>query len=394
MSPSAERARSLHARLLALSTTELAPPHVDPRVAALAALGLVDFIRSDEAQSRFAELEWLGGFDPATVDDLEMLADALLNVVDAFDAAPRKPRPIAVPQVLEVECRARRGTLSVLLSERATSAPAVARALKLLRRSYGPIDLAVDLRTLAALVEQNARAIEGADEYEADLPASTRALARELEELLHSADTPGLQQARSALHRMWAVFEPSYRAVAEIGRELFADAADAIFPTLEAIADIERTARQESSSRRTAAAIVENAIPSSRRAMSRRPSSRRMPAVRELDATTPPLSLEVTLHATSESNLWLGFSQDIAEGGIFVATYEHRPIGARMDLALHLDHRDEPLHVSGVVHWMRPQGSGDDMPVGVGVRLVDVSKEVAKMLQAFAVRRTPIFYDD
>jgi hypothetical protein len=34
------------------------------------------------------------------------------------------------------------------------------------------------------------------------------------------------------------------------------------------------------------------------------------------------------------------------------------------------------------------------MPVGVGVRLAEVSTEVAKALQMFAVRRTPIFYDD
>jgi uncharacterized protein (TIGR02266 family) len=92
--------------------------------------------------------------------------------------------------------------------------------------------------------------------------------------------------------------------------------------------------------------------------------------------------------------VWLGFSQDLAEGGVFVATYESRPIGARVDLALHLDGRDEPLRIGGRVHWLRPHSAGDDMPVGVGVRLVDVSREAAKTLQAFAVKRTPIFYDD
>ena len=106
-----------------------------------------------------------------------------------------------------------------------------------------------------------------------------------------------------------------------------------------------------------------------------------------------PLVLDVVLSVTSESNLYLGFSQDVAEGGVFVATYEARPIGARVELALHLE-GGEPVKLDGHVHWLRPQGSGDDMPVGVGVRLGTVSSEVAKALQSFAVRRTPIFYDD
>ncbi|GAC1544576.1 MAG: hypothetical protein NVS3B10_32010 [Polyangiales bacterium] len=302
-----------------------------------------------------------------------------------------------VPQPLEVDCRARRGLLAALLSERLSDLPPVERALRQLRLSYGPLDLALDLRTLATFADAHSDVLDGAAEFERDLPATTRALAARLETLLHAADTPELQQSRSALHRMWALFETSYRALAELGRELFPDLADEGFPTLEAIAQIERTARSHSSSRAPAAVIVEEAIPSSRRARVRRPSSRRMPAMRPtmegLEAGAPPLRLEVVMSSTSESNLWLGFAQDIAEGGVFVATYEARPLGTRIDLTLHVE-GDEPIAVAGNVHWLRPQSAGDDMPVGLGVRLIDVSTALVKRLQAFAVRRTPIFYDD
>jgi uncharacterized protein (TIGR02266 family) len=390
-----DRARSLHARLLALSTDDIAPPHVDPYIAALAALGLVDFARSPEGKARFAELTSLGAFDPAKIDDLDALANALLGIIEKFDAAPRQPKAILVPQALEVECRVRRGMLANLLSENLELHPAVAVALKHLKLSYGPIDLALDLRMLAAHVDAHADDLKNADGYNRDLVPSTRKLAQQLEDVLYSADTPKLQQARSALHRMWTLFERVYRDIAETGRELFHHDAEHIFPTLEAIAYISRTARHESSSSQPAAAIVEQKVPSSKRTppMSRRPSSRRMPAVRPAGIDAKLLSLDVVLNHTSESNLYLGFSQDVAEGGVFVATYEVRPIGARVQLAIHLEGGD-PVHLDGHVHWLRPQGSGDDMPVGVGVRLGEVSKDIARALESFAARRTPIFYDD
>jgi Tfp pilus assembly protein PilZ len=99
----------------------------------------------------------------------------------------------------------------------------------------------------------------------------------------------------------------------------------------------------------------------------------------------------------SESNLWLGFSQDMAEGGVFVATYDTRPLGTRGEIALHLDKSDdegEPIALIGNVHWVRPSSAGEDLPAGVGVRLTNLTTEVAQRLEAFAARRTPIFYDD
>ena len=188
---------------------------------------------------------------------------------------------------------------------------------------------------------------------------------------------------------MWAVFESTYRQLADIGRELFGGDPEAMFPTLDAIANIERNARHESSTRAPAALIVERGLPASRRVSV---SSRRMRAVRRVTIDAEPATIEVMLSATSESTLWLGFSQDIAEGGVFVATYGAYALGAPMVLELQLPDRE--LVVRGVVHWSRPAAAGDDLPAGVGVRLTDLSADGAKILHTFAARRTPIFYDD
>ncbi len=385
-----ERVRSLHARLLTLSIGDIAPPHVDPQVAALAAMALVDFARSAEGQARFAELARLDGFDHALLDDLDMLAHALLGVVETFDVAPRSPRAIVVPAELETQCRARRSLLTTLLTERLSLLPSVEVALRTVRLSYGPIDLALDLRTLAAHVDTHHGDLAGAPGFDARLVDSTRALALALEDHLYSADTPELHQARRALHRMWTLFERSYRELAEIGREIFHHDGEDIFPTLEAIAQVSRTARHQSSSSRPATTIVEESLHGPKSAPVSRRSSRRMMAVRPEAA---PLSLEVWLHGASDSNLYLGFTQDVAEGGVFVATYEERPIGATVELSLEIDGK-EPVKVAGQVHWTRPQGASDDLPVGLGVRLLAVSRELGQTLQAFAARRTPIFYDD
>lgn len=393
MTPSSEDpARPAAPRLSLPPSTDLAPPHVDPRVAALAALAVVDFAKSDEGRARFAELAALGAFDLARLDDLERLADALLGVTEAFDAAPRAPHPVVVPSALDQECRARRSALVALLSEKLAEVPGVARALAQVRLSYGPVDLAVDLRVLAALVERHREALPaGANE----LVVSTRALARALEGMLHAHDTPELAEARAALHRLWALFDAAYVEVSSMGRELFAEGTpDAIFPTLDAIAQIQRTARHRSSSKLPAAAIVDREVPSSRRPPPMRASSRRMPAVRPVSEGEAPAKLEVVLHRASESNLWLGFSQDLAEGGVFVATYVARPLGAPVELVLHVDDRDAPIELPGVVQWIRPVSAGDDLPVGLGVRFASISRDAAKLLHAFAAKRTPIFYDD
>lgn len=379
---SADRAAQLQARLLSLKADDLAPPYIDPRVAAAVALGVVDFAKSPEGSGPFKELEALDEFDAGVLDDLQRLAETLIRVVDAFDVAPRSPNAVTVPQELDVDCRARRGELVDLLSTRAADKAGVARALSRVKQAYGPVDLAVDLRALAALVERH--------ELDKELPVSTRALAHRLEDLLISHDTPELRESRRALRRVWAVFEETYRQLADVGRSLFSDDPEAMFPTLDAICDVERSARSASSSRAPASVLVERGLPMSRRSGV---SSRRMRAVRKSIIDAPPTHVEVVLNGASDSNLWLGFSQDIAEGGIFLATYAPHPLGAPMELDVVVIDR-EPLRMAGVVHWLRPSSAGDDLPAGVGVRLTQLSPENAKVLQAFAAARTPIFYDD
>jgi Tfp pilus assembly protein PilZ len=377
---------SLRSQLLAIPAEELAPPHVCPRTASLVALGVVDFVRN-EGKGRFAELAAVGGLELHAFDDLARLAEALLRATEQFEAAPHRPRPVIVPNELDVACRGKRASMQAALGTQTD--PVIVRALRRQRLSYGPIDLAIDLRAGAALLARHAPAL-------AELATEGRALAAQLETHLWAHDTEELREARHALNRVWCGFEPAYHGLAHLGRELFAEA-DGLFPTLEAIADLERQARHESSSQHPAAELMEAELPPSRRGA---PSSRRAgPSSRRMRSAPPPPAaaralVEVILHAGSESNVWLGFSQDIAEGGVFVASYVSHPIGAELDLDLLLNDRDAPMRVSGEVCWLRPPSAGDDMPAGYGVRLTEASKQATRLLTRLANVRTPIFYDD
>lgn len=378
---------SLHTHLLAIPEDELVPPHVDPCTAALAALGVVDFVRHD-GKERFAELAAVGGLSPAAFEELERLADAVLRVVSVFESAPRAPSPVVIPHDLDVEARAKRSALQAALL--GSDDPVVVRTLQRQKLSYGPIDLAIDLRAGAALL------LRHSPERSA-LAEEARALAAKLETHLWAHDTRQLREARKALHRVWSAFEPTYHDIAELGRELFNDA-EGMFPTLEAIADVERQARHESSSSMRAIDIVESELPPASRRSSAPPSmrsghhSQRVVVARPTDVARKVV--EVELHVDSESNVWLGFSQDIAEGGVFVASYVAHPIGAELDLDLHLHDRDAPVRVSGHVCWVRPPSAGDDLPAGYGVRLTDASHDATRALTRLANVRTPIFYDD
>jgi uncharacterized protein (TIGR02266 family) len=61
---------------------------------------------------------------------------------------------------------------------------------------------------------------------------------------------------------------------------------------------------------------------------------------------------------------FVGVAEDVSEGGIFVATYDLRPVGSRVDVVLHLD-SGETLETRALVRWHRP--SSHTLPPGMGV---------------------------
>jgi uncharacterized protein (TIGR02266 family) len=116
------------------------------------------------------------------------------------------------------------------------------------------------------------------------------------------------------------------------------------------------------------------------------------------------LSLAITMHG--DNNFYAGLSEDISEGGVFIATFRLLPLGTPVVLSFTLPHADEPITVHGVVQWLRgPEataadgnmfGGGREVPgimPGIGVRFHDLDAATRKVIRDFMEQRSPVFFD-
>jgi len=109
----------------------------------------------------------------------------------------------------------------------------------------------------------------------------------------------------------------------------------------------------------------------------------------------PRIALEATVDFSSESNFYTGFTSDISEGGLFVATYALQTVGTRVELRFDLPDGYE-IHVVGVVRWVRdPRDPGDqDVPPGIGIQFEQLTPDDEAAISAFVSVREALFYID
>ena len=104
-----------------------------------------------------------------------------------------------------------------------------------------------------------------------------------------------------------------------------------------------------------------------------------------------PLEVEVTV--ASDHNFYNGFSENVSEGGLFVATHVPLPVGTAVELEFTLPTAPNKIHVRCAVCWIRPYREDSDVPAGMGLRFVDLADADAEVITAFVRKRDPIFYD-
>ena len=119
----------------------------------------------------------------------------------------------------------------------------------------------------------------------------------------------------------------------------------------------------------------------------------------------PRIPTELTVSLSSEHNLYMGFSENISEGGLFVATHQILAIGTRLEVTFTLPTAEGPMTVVGEVRWTRGAdaakddfhnyGAGDGMTApGMGLRFLELAPETDIAIRAFLKMRDPVFYDD
>jgi uncharacterized protein (TIGR02266 family) len=103
--------------------------------------------------------------------------------------------------------------------------------------------------------------------------------------------------------------------------------------------------------------------------------------------------VDVTLE--SESTFYNGFTENISLGGLFIATYDTRPLGQKVSLHFTIPGKDEPIEVEGEIRWVREYNDmTPDIIPGMGIQFVDLEESDRMDIEAFVSVKEPLFYDD
>ena len=109
--------------------------------------------------------------------------------------------------------------------------------------------------------------------------------------------------------------------------------------------------------------------------------------------TTQRTSIEAEVGLHSETNFYTGFSEDISTGGIFIATYNLKAIGARLQVSFSLPGGDRVIDAYGVVRWVREFNETEpDVTPGMGVQFETLSQEDHDAIHEFVEERPTMFY--
>ncbi len=115
-------------------------------------------------------------------------------------------------------------------------------------------------------------------------------------------------------------------------------------------------------------------------------------AAEDADANLDTADLDLELTYASESS----FYSDVAGQavGLFIATFVVKEPGTPIAVRLTLPQLDEPILVSGAVHWVREFSPSIEAPPGMGILLNPLSLENQRAIGRFMKVRPPILHDD
>jgi uncharacterized protein (TIGR02266 family) len=112
------------------------------------------------------------------------------------------------------------------------------------------------------------------------------------------------------------------------------------------------------------------------------------------DTSKPREDVEVNIGANTESNFYVGFSGEIAEGGVFSATYSILERGTPVRALVTLPGGFE-THVNGYVRFVRdPMDMNTESDPGMGIQFEGLDAEQRELILRFVKKRRPIFFDD
>jgi len=118
-------------------------------------------------------------------------------------------------------------------------------------------------------------------------------------------------------------------------------------------------------------------------------------AVDESGRIADRVGVQVRVDLRSENTFFTGFSENISEGGLFIATEAPHEIGDELDVELSLMGGGHRIAQKVVVRWIRPAEAAGGLPAGMGVQFIELTTHQQDALQEFVDSRIKdtLFYD-
>ncbi len=407
-------------RLAGIPEDAISRPHTDPHAAAVTGVLVADYLTQGELAPKLATV----GFHADAARDLGRIARALLVLVEDLGGDYLTDAK-SVPGDLVQRGEAVRASVLTSLEKAFHADLEVMLWVEAIKLGSGVVDLVYDLRTVAALGHERLADMGETRAEAAPAIERARATSDALEFALRADESAEHGKMRSAIARLWTLFVPAYEKAAGAGRALTRTAGkEREFPPLALVAS-HRRARSKPLSLVPGRVSVTPPLPRVPRDGNSPPSTGQSGPVRVLRSDPPPpldkalspvIAEDVRAHAehedrqswsesrrahrqvvelevgiSSESNFYVGFTENLSEGGVFVATYALRPIGSKLDVVLSFPNGEE-LRVPGVVRWLR-ESSSEGWP-GMGVQFESLTADDEKNIRKFLSLREPMFYDE
>lgn len=109
--------------------------------------------------------------------------------------------------------------------------------------------------------------------------------------------------------------------------------------------------------------------------------------------TMPRIGLNVDIGIQTGNNFYTGFTEDISEGGLFVATYDFKPIGTKLNVTFTLPN-GHIVMATGTVRWIREFNPlTPDVQPGMGIQFDELSPQDRNQINEYIRKNAPIFYE-
>jgi uncharacterized protein (TIGR02266 family) len=233
-------------------------------------------------------------------------------------------------------------------------------------------------------------------------------LGKALAGLQEDPNTPPdvMSVAQNIAQAVGALFDAEKAGDERVGKVSVRNALGSLSQTMALLQDVKSDHRGVGVATATIAGAMSKlhpltVVPSMYPAANRASIAPRGPSATPKGASLPPViaagprqDVEANLGASSETNFYVGFSGEIAEGGVFVATYNTLDVDTLVYVMVNLPGGYE-FKLPGRVHFVRdPMDLTADAEPGMGVKFEALPADNRELILRFIRKRAPMFYDD